>query len=199
MADTRSAVKALWEEQGLGKMSTATHLEVAHACMRVQWTEDKLAGMLVLAEHALAGLDLIHVDALAQPLIDGSLADWNAVDWYCVKVVGPWIVAGANIEARARSVADWRTGATLWHRRASAVAFVYNVGSKQELFPGYIELLLEICSANVADRTRWSQTSVGWLLRELSKTRKGLVQKWLAAHPELSQEATKNATKYFKK
>lgn len=197
MAAVRSVVASLWVEADLEASPVEDVLDLAHECMRQKQSEDKLAGVLLLAEHALDKLRLQHCDALAQPLADGSLADWNVVDWYCVKVLGPFITAGADCSKRAYSIASWRMATSLWQRRASTVAFVNHASAGVELFTGFTDLLLKICEANAADPARWTRTSVGWLLRELSKHKRGVVQRFVEQHVELSKEARKNALKYM--
>lgn len=167
-----------------------------HGCVRRPWTEDKLAGVLLVAEHGLASLGLDHVDALARPLADGSLADWNAVDWYCVKALGPYVVAGDEPEARCRAIAAWVHAEGLWQRRAGLVTFVGHAAGP-EPFEGFTDLILDAAGTNAGDPARWSQTSVGWVLRELAHRVPDRVRGFVEAHPELSAEARKNALKHL--
>lgn len=195
MAGVRHVVGELWESHGLGAVPVDRVVDLALLCMRRGPTEDKLAGVLLLAERALGDLRMSHVDRLAEPLADGSLGDWNSCDWYCVKVLGPFVTAGDDVEVRARAVAAWRSADQLWQRRAAAVAFVNLAPLGDEVFTGFVDMLLEVCATNVADPTRWSQTSVGWLLRELSKTEPDRVRAFVEQHADqLSPEARKSAT-----
>ncbi len=194
MADTRRVVRQLVDEHELGDASAETFLELASACMDQPDTEDKLAGVLLLAEHGLSTLTIDHVDRLGAPLADGAIADWNVCDWYCVKVLGPFVMDGEDVEQRARAIAGWKDTETLWQRRSAAVAFVYLAPVEPELFTGFTDLLLDVCHVNAADPTRWSQTSVGWLLRELSARSPDRVQGFVDAHPDISTEARRAAT-----
>ena len=139
----------------------------------------------------------VHVDDLALPLRSGDVSDWNVCDWYCVKALGPFVVAGSDTEARARAIASWSHADGLWQRRAGAVAFVNHAASRPEIFDGFSALLLEVCETNASDGRRWSQTSVGWVLRELSRQEPEVVSEFLRTHPELSTEAVRNAGKYL--
>ena len=197
MAATRRVTRELWNSHELETRSIAQIIDLARACMACEPTEDKLVGVLFLAEHALSELELKHAPKLAKPLADGSLADWNSVDWYCVKCLGPFLEVGDDVEARARAIAGWVDAKGLWQRRAAAVAFTKSAAREEELFPGFHELMIQVCEKNVTDPARWSQTSVGWLLRELSRNHAPLVQAFVNAHPEMSTEARKNATKYL--
>jgi 3-methyladenine DNA glycosylase AlkD len=195
MADTRKIVRTCVERHRLDPSDTETLLDHAERLVAQPWSEDKLAAVLLLAEHALPGLSIDHLDRLAGPLAAGHLADWNSVDWYCVKVLGPFVVAGADTEVRCRAVAGWVHADGLWQRRAGSVAFTGHAATEPELFDGFTAMLLEVADVNTGDPTRWSQTSVGWLLRELARRRPDLVTEFLASHPELSTEARRNARK----
>lgn len=193
MADTRRAVRRLVAAHDLADADADTWFALSAACFAQPWSEDKLAGVLLLAEHGLATLRVDHVPGLASPLAGGLIADWNVCDWYGVKVLGPFVTAGDDVEARARAIAGWTTAGPVWQRRAAAVAFVDTAGT-DELFDGFTTMLLQICATNAADPYRWSQTGVGWLLRELSQRRPDDVRAFVEAHPELSSEARRAAT-----
>lgn len=195
MADTRRIVNELVARHHLNVTDPTLMLGHAGMCFAQHCSEDKLAGVLLLAEHAISSLTIDHVDDLAAPLHNGDLADWNTVDWYCVKALARFVVAGDDVELRCRSIARWALVDSLWQRRAGAVAFVEHAATEPELFDGFSDMLVQIADANVADPTRWSQTSVGWLLRELARCRPEKVSDFVDAHPELSREARINATK----
>lgn len=193
MAVTRRVVRDLVRRHQLTGAPAEVVLDLAHACMARPHSEDKLGGVLLLAEHGLAVLELGHAEALARPLAVGDLADWNVCDWYCVKVLGPFVAAGDDVQPRAEAIAGWCRADTLWQRRAAAVAFV-NLAPKPAPFAGFADLLVEVGHANAADPTRWSQTSVGWLMRELSVEEPEVVRRFVDEHPHLSAEARKAAT-----
>ncbi|MEM9447086.1 MAG: DNA alkylation repair protein [Cyanobacteria bacterium P01_E01_bin.6] len=197
MADVRASMNSLWNEQDLHGQSPSELLLFSQTLMSKRYTEDKLGGVLLLSEKLLQQLTIAEVPMLAEPLENGSLADWNVVDWYGVKVVGPFITAGQDARERAKAISLWKDGCTIWKRRCSAIAFTRLAAKPDEHFKGFHELLMEICRTNVADPVRWSQTSVGWLLRELSRNHPDLVRRFLSEHPELSKEARRNALKYL--
>lgn len=197
MGKTRSIVNCLWKDYNLEQFRTDYLFELAHSMMAQEFTEDKLAGVLLIAERFLSRLSLAHVPLLALPLEDGSLSDWNTVDWYGVKVLGPFVSGFSDVEARATSLASWCQTGSLWKRRAAAVAFIPLARIKAVPFDGCTNLILSICDLNSSDPTRWSQTSVGWLLREFSTHHQEDVEMFLKLHPELSAEARKNARKHL--
>ena len=195
LADVRATVDDLVVGLHLEDATATTYLSLAQAAMSRRFTEDKLAGVLLLAEHGLPTLQLDHLDELAAPLASGHLADWNSCDWYCVKVLSGFVQGEEEIELRSRAVGAWREADGLWQRRAAAVSFVHVASFDPAPFGGFIDLMVEICHRNAEDETRWSQTSVGWLLRELSLRYPEVVRRFVADHPQLSTEARRNALK----
>lgn len=82
MADTRRIVADLVIRHCVDTGDAAAVLDHAAACFAQSWSEDKLAGVLLLAEHGLGSLTIAHVVDLAAPLANRQIADWNTVDWY---------------------------------------------------------------------------------------------------------------------
>ena len=119
---------------------------------------------------------------LARPFERGHIADWGTCDWYCVKVLGPFVERVAERRAAAQAVAGWRSAEPLWQRRAAAVAFVNLAPQGESFFPGFSGLLVSVCEANVRDSARFSQTSMCWLLRVLSRAGPGLVAEFVRRH-----------------
>lgn len=194
MAGIRAVAGATNEKFALDDVPVDRLFDVTDGLFAQPVSEDKLCATLILAEHQLERLRTIDTRRLAGPLEHDLLADWNSCDWYCVKVLGPFI-ATEDIERRARAIARWRHAPLLWQRRAAAVAFV-NLVSKPPLFDGLHELVVEVCEHNVADPTRWSQTSVGWVMRELAKQSPTTVDDFVSAHRMMmSNEAVRAATR----
>ena len=201
MGDVRNSVNALVEEMNIKAPHTLieTRLAMYEECCKSRYTEEKLGGFLLLAEHSLSELRDDDVEQLGRPLASGDVADWNSCDWLCVKVIGPFINASGDaghFQTRAEKVAEWRFADALWQRRAAAVSFVYLASRDPEPYQGFRDLLIKISAANVKDPARFSQTSVGWLLRELSVVEPERVKEFVASHKdEISEEAQKSAYK----
>ena len=87
---------------------------------------------------------------------------------------------------------EWTAAEGLWQRRAAIVPFVSLAPRAAEAWPGFTEALLTACAANARDPERFSQTAVGWVLRELSKAEPARVQSFVDEH-ELSKEARRMA------
>lgn len=169
--------------------------EVALTLLRQPVAEDKLAGILIFQEHLLPAhkTDWRADLAALEPVFDeGHIWDWNTCDWLCVRVLGP--LADRNGEPCARAIASWTGAPGLWRRRAGVVAFVNLAARGDDFFEGFVDLLLDASDANTQDPERFSQTSVGWVLRELSDAEPDRVFAFVGAHREqMSKEAIRMA------
>ncbi len=73
-------------------------------------------------------------------------------------------------------------------------AFVNLAARGDDLFEGFVDLLLDACTTNTRDPERFSQTSVGWLLRELSDAEPTRVFGFAYTHrQQMSKEAIRMA------
>jgi len=169
--------------------------DVALALLRRPVAEDKLAGILIFQELLLPDgkMDLRSDLAALEAVFDeGHIWDWNTCDWLCVRVLGPLVER--NGEPCARAIASWTDAPGLWRRRAGVVAFVNLAARGDDFFEGFVDLLLDASAANTRDPARFSQTSVGWVLRELSDAEPDRVFEFVDAHREqMSKEATRMA------
>jgi 3-methyladenine DNA glycosylase AlkD len=174
MADVRRIVHEWWPLDG--------DVELACALIEQPLTEDKLAGILALAE-ILEGGDLQRFERL---FAEGHIHDWGVCDWFCVKVLGPMIQREDDPLPLAQEIASWRDSEPVWQRRASVVAFVNLVPRPEEHFRGFVELVLDTCEVITRDgKERFAQTGAGWVLRELRKASPDEVDAWLARHGDL--------------
>lgn len=182
MREIRRIVHEEWDRDA----TRGRQLDLALAQFAERYCEDKLVGVLALAEIVHPGA--ADVPRLAEPF--AHIDDWGTCDWYCVKVLGPLI---DREPAAAPAIAGWRHAPGLWQRRAAAVAFV-NLVARGD----HADLVLEVCRANVRDPARFMQTSVGWVLRELSKARPDAVRSFLGEHGDrMSAEARRAACRHL--
>lgn len=198
MAGIRASVRRIASEHGLRAWSVDDVLAVAQRWFAGATSEEQLAAVLLLAEHAQDRLRLEHVDALAAPLAAGHVRDWNVTDWYATKSLHAFLTAADDLEARARALAGWTTAPGLWQRRAGLVAFVKLAPRAAEAFDGFVPLVLEACANNLAHEGRFAHTGPGWVLRELSRAVPDEVAGFVAAHPEMSAEARRMATAHLR-
>jgi 3-methyladenine DNA glycosylase AlkD len=192
MPDTRAAVR-----EWLASHSDLTPEQlkaVAYELIRQPYADDRNAGILVLAEHVADELgfdDLADFRALFE---EGHLADWSSVDWFCVKLLGRMLERSPDAQRIADELVGWTASDLLWLRRAGLVGFVNLAPAGDAKLPGLTERVLTGAARNVADERRFAQTSVGWVLRELSKAEPGAVRAFVEEHDELlSAEARRMA------
>ncbi len=162
--------------------------------MREPLSEDKLAGILILAEHLLDELGVEDLPAF-RALLSEHLCDWSSCDWFCVKVLGPMLARSPEPERIADELIEWTHSDDLWVRRAGLVAFVNLAPEGDAGLPRLSERILIGAERNATDERRFAQTSVGWVLRELSATEPAAVRRFLARHGDrLSAEARRAAS-----
>lgn len=89
MAGVRSAVATVVRDGDLMSRSEDELLGLSHTWLARQDTEDKLAAVLLLAEHLGTRLRTEHDLQLATPLAKGDVADWNVCDWYATRPCMP--------------------------------------------------------------------------------------------------------------
>ncbi|MDQ4132410.1 MAG: DNA alkylation repair protein [Actinomycetota bacterium] len=195
MAGIRKVVRCLWKEHHLGDRPTDELLALAQRWFARRDSEDKLAAVLLIAEHLVDRLELRHHAALAHPLEVGNIADWGVCDWYANKALHGYLTeADDERESRARAIAAWTHTDRLWQRRAGLVAFVRLAPLADRQFDGFIPLVLDACAANLVSDDRFAHTGPGWVLRELSKAAPEAVAEFVESHPELSAEGRRMAT-----
>lgn len=190
MAGIRTAVHT-WHSETASLWSTPQLRALAIGLIREEKAEDKLAGILLIQEILLPAAAVPWKTELrrwARLFDDGSIADWNTCDWFCVRVLGP--LAGSEGEECARAVAAWSRARNRWRRRAGGVAFVNLAPAGEANFAGFTSMLLDACANTVTDPHRFAQTGTGWVLRELSKADPAAVTAFVSDHiADLSREA----------
>jgi len=188
--DIRREAHAWWARHGGDALEPAEQLSMCLELLHLTMTEDKLAAMLLLGERLIPAGRVDCGEALplfAELFAGGHLADWNTVDWFCVRVLGPLIETSEGTCARA--VSRWVEAEALWQRRAGLVGFVTLAPSG-----AYAELIIETAERLVHDPERFAQTGVAWVVRELARSRPDLTEAFLERHDgDLSPEARKQA------
>ncbi len=159
-------------------------------------TEEKLAGTLFLHE-ILIPSGAVHYDhdmaRFAELFDSGKIYDWNACDWFCIRVLGPLVAS--NGRPCADRISKWRDAENLWRARASVVAFVH-VAHESAYYPA----IGESCRVLIRRPERFAKTAVGWILREISKHDEPFIRQVIEQNiPDFSAESLRNATKFFSK
>eukprot|EP00511_Aplanochytrium_stocchinoi_P005553 CAMPEP_0204825022 /NCGR_PEP_ID=MMETSP1346-20131115/3001_1 /ASSEMBLY_ACC=CAM_ASM_000771 /TAXON_ID=215587 /ORGANISM="Aplanochytrium stocchinoi, Strain GSBS06" /LENGTH=141 /DNA_ID=CAMNT_0051952505 /DNA_START=266 /DNA_END=688 /DNA_ORIENTATION=- len=110
--------------------SLESSLELAMTLLKREMSEDRLAGILVIAEHILPSGKL---DAQANwktalahfgTLYDDHLIDWNTNDWFSTKVLSNLVQRIPEKREFAHCLLEWKASDSVWMRRASHVGFV---------------------------------------------------------------------------
>ena len=187
------ALIAFWiNKYSIDDFSMEEQLELTLALFREPVAEDKLAGILYLQYYLYNRLDWkILLRKYETLYLDDLIFDWNTCDWFCVRVLSPTIAM--NGVDCAKSISLWRTSNNLWQARSSVVAFV-KVASNQSYYP-YIQ---ESCHALIERQERFAKTSVGWVLRDISKHDESFVKFFVEQHlKSFSVESLRNALKYM--
>jgi len=192
MAAIRSTLRSWYTEESLDDLPASSRRQVALDLLAESYSEDKLAGVLLLREHILAELGAADLPSFAATFSAGHIGDWGICDWFSVKVLSALVERDGRPMAEA--IATWTTSEALWQRRAAAVALAPLAPRGDEHFDGFGALSIEVARANVRDGARFMQTSVGWLLRELSKSNPSIVLGFVREHDSLlSREARRMA------
>jgi len=197
MAVIRKELHNWYEENNISAEFTAEEQKsLASDLIKREYTEDKLAGILLLHELLLPSGTVdwkIDIPVFASYFYEGFIYDWNLCDWCCVKVIND--VIAENELACAEAVSNWHTAENLWQARASVVSFIYNIDNED-----YHPLIIQASGAVIQRPERFAKTAVGWAMRELSKVRKNLVLKFLDEHlPQFTREVLNTSIKKFTK
>lgn len=192
MAGIRQAVNEWHAEEGAGWKPTRERA-LAIALIQQDLAEDKLAGILLIQEILLPAGAIpwrTELKRWARLFDGGFIYDWNTCDWFCVRVLGP--LAAGEGEDCARAIAGWQRARNLWRRRAAGVSFVAMAPDGDANFPGFTDMVLEVCDSTVGYPDRFAQTGTGWVLRELSKAEPVPVAEFVEQHLErMSREAVR--------
>jgi 3-methyladenine DNA glycosylase AlkD len=194
MADIRAIIHQWYENEIANNLASDQQMDLALSLIEGKYTEEKLAGILFLQEILLPSeaikydRDLIRFAVLFK---NEYIYDWNICDWFCVKVLGPLIEKeGKDCATR---ICAWHRAENLWQARASLVAFV-PVAENND----YYQLVEQASKVVIRRQERFAKTAVGWILRDISKQEKVLVDRFLEENiGHFNLESLKNATKYY--
>lgn len=196
MGDVRRVVGQWWKREDLDAAPPLEQRAAALALFEGAYAEERLAGILALAEHIGADLREDDLSSFARLFERGLLADWNLTDWCSIKVLAPMIERDPNPPTVARAIAAWRSADTLWQRRSACVAFVPLAKHGGASLPELPDLVEAAADTLVMDPERFAQTGVGWVMRELAKAEPARVLRFAERHlGHLSLEAIRSLGK----
>ena len=188
MSDVRSVVKDwLVKTKPTPMKAFATSLSL----LKQKYADDKLAGILIMELFVFGKISSKTLLKEIKPLFEkGYITDWNICDCLCLKVLRLSI---REDKRNGKILLSWIRSPNTWTARASVVPFVGLTGNKE-----YARSVLVNCKNLIKRDARFAKTSVGWLLREISKTNPKSVKEFITTHKKhFSNEALRNAQKYF--
>lgn len=203
MGQIRTLLKAWWKDESIDARPVAVQKDLADALLSKPIFEEKMAGTLLLAEHiGFSGppASCVSMDDLPRfrlHFTKGRLADWNSVDWFCIKVLEK--IVRRDGEPAARVIASWKDEpSSLWCRRAACVSFVYlakHGDASPPNWDGFTDMLEDVADTIIHRDERFMQTAAGWLLREMGVADAKRVEEFCRAHAEhFSAEGMRYAT-----
>lgn len=106
--------------------------------------------------------------------IGEGMESWNAVDSFAYFISGPAWLRGQMEDAE---VIRWAKSKDLWWRRAALASTI-----PLSRAGGSTDRVLRVCELLVADREDMVVKAMSWALRELTKTDRAAVERFLATH-----------------
>lgn len=197
MAGIRRAVREWCDAGSFATSTRPEQLQIALSLFRGKYTEDKLSGILILAEFLSSAVSAEDLPGIATLFEDELIADWNICDWLAVKalskVVSPCIV---DAEAQERAIGifeGWVRSKYVWQARAGLLAQLNLACNASDR-----ERIAALCQTILQREERFAKTAVGWMLAECDKHDRDYVAAFIAQHIEkFDLESLKKATKRF--
>ncbi|MGE0551681.1 MAG: DNA alkylation repair protein [Kofleriaceae bacterium] len=194
MPKVRACVQTWWDDHLLAHTPASVGKRIALALIEQSMIEDKLAGILVLQDKLGDQLRATDLTAFARLFAAGHLAEFNAVDWFAVRVLVTLLEHEAGRADAVRVISQWRGADSIWQRRASCLAFTGLAALGEEAMPGLTSIILTVCATVVWSHERFDQTAVGWVLRELSLSEPARVEMFFRTHARfMSKECARSA------
>jgi len=177
---------------GLHERSPSEQLLTASTLFEGEYTEDKLSGILYMQDNLLDTVRWKTLVACISGIFGKKLIfDWNTCDWLCVRILGP-LIDLHGMEC-ARRIGSWSSARYLWKARAAVVPFVKVAGQKK-----YHPVIRAACTNLIGRDERFAKTSVGWVLRDVSRSNLAMVRSFVRSHiGDFTTETIRNAISYM--
>lgn len=169
--DIHRTASAAAKEYRRAKLSLDDVIQIADRLWKRGTVEERILAVLIVGKFS-RGLERRHWNHF-----DGwvdSLTNWAETDGICGKILDPLL---RNEPALIKRLKPWTRSEHRWRRRAAAVALVHIARHG-----GEHEAAFEICDRLAADRDDMVEKGVGWLLKEISRTRPQEVAAYLISN-----------------
>ena len=78
----RATLRDWWREEALDDLAVSERKRLALKLLAESYSEDKLAGVLLLGEHLLPEVNADDLPSFAAAFRSGHISDWNVCDWF---------------------------------------------------------------------------------------------------------------------
>jgi 3-methyladenine DNA glycosylase AlkD len=128
------------------------------------------------------------------PMLERLLRDsrtWAYVDWLSTKVLAPMLLREAALRA---TLPRWAADGDFWIRRAALLTLMPPVVRGNVPFSAFEVLAVPM----LGEKEFFIRKAIGWVLREVSKTKPAVVAKFLRAHrADVSGITMREGAKYL--
>jgi len=188
----RSIVQNVYKQNKLNELSPADQKKFLDELMKRDYAEDKLAAIIYVQLYLNDADVKFQLTMISNWFDKRWVYDWNICDWLCVRLLSPLV--DKYPKQTIAELKKWNKDNYLRKARASLVPFAQCKTLKE-----HTEQVDRFSIVLIKREERFCKTAVGWVLREISKSDKNYVEKFLEAHRQfITQEVIKNAQKYFK-
>lgn len=158
--DMHRIATAAAKEYRSAKLGLDEVIQIADRLWKPGILEERIVAVLIAGkfERHLERRHWSHFDGWAD-----SLTNWAETDGLCGKILDPILRHDPSLVKRLK---PWTRSKLRWRRRAAAVALVHIARHG-----GEHEAAFDICDRLAADRDDMVEKGVGWLLKEISRTR----------------------------
>lgn len=174
------------------KASLPFEHEATVACVEALWSRGVHELRMAAVDVLIARVDLLSPADL--PLIELLLREsrtWALVDGLAPSVVGPLLLAHAEVEA---SVQHWAHDPDFWLRRTAVLAYLLPMRRGEDVFQRFSA----VADPLLEDREFFVRKAIGWVLRERGRKLPDEVYSWLAPRRMRASGLTlREASKYL--
>ena len=189
--DSRKIILSFQKEN---QLTIPELINVSDNLMTKEIAEYKIAAVLIYQNLILGQIPNSQIVENLNTFFERKLIfDWNTCDWWCVRVLTSIVDNGS--QENVEQIISWYEKEYFWQARAALVPF-----AQCKQLKNYSSDLVEPMNNIIKRPERFAKTSVGWLLREISKFDLNYIEDFLFENKKfLTKEVINNALKYADK